>query len=121
MSASDATYDGNPMDEKLIGRSKKYYYIQVNDFLSPSIISHFKKHIKYAHLELESYLNKKFDTQRKKTYYKLPIFLRSIVYGFFLLFTTQINRNFFYNFIYQFIRGISFRVYVDFLILKKKF
>jgi hypothetical protein len=121
VSASDALYNDLPMDEKIIGRSKKYYYIQIHDFLGPSIINHFKKHIQYAHLELETYLNKKFNNPQKKKYYELPIFLRSIAYGFFLLFASQINRNFLYNFIYQFIRGIIFRVYVDFLILKKKF
>ena len=122
ISPSDSKYDNNLMDEKILGPYENYYYIKIIDFASISLNNHIKKHINYAYLEFLTYQNFIFLSKKRKFYYRLPIFLRSTLYSLYLiLFTVKINKNFFYNFSYQFIRGFFFRLYVDFLILKKNY
>ena len=118
ISSSYARYTNRPMDEKLIGPTKKIYGIEIKDILSPDLKTHFKKHINYAYLEADSY--KKKNSLKQTIYYNSPIFLRSLVYSFYLMFTASINKNFFYNISYQCIRGFVFRFYTDILIVKKK-
>jgi len=118
ISTASVRYVNRPMDEKLIGQEKKIYSIIIHDILGPDLRSHFIKHIKYALLESNSYKNT--NTFNQRLYYNSPIFLRSLVYSFYLMFTASINKNFFYNISYQLIRGFVFRFYTDILIAKKK-
>ena len=118
ISPSNARYISRKMDEILEGKKKYISYLEVHDILAPEISHHIKKHKIWATLELESYklfLEKNF---KYSFYYFLPIFIRSFLFGFFLMFKIKINKNFYYNLKYQFIRGIYYRMHVDFLILK---
>jgi len=117
ISTTSTRYTNRSMDEKLIGSEKKIYSIIIHDILGPDLRSHFIKHIKYALLESNSYKN--VSSLNQRYYYNSPIFLRSLAYSFILVFTASINKNFFYNVSYQFIRGFVFRIYTDFLIAKK--
>jgi hypothetical protein len=118
ISTTSARYINRSMDETIIGPKKKIYSIIIKDILGPDLRYHLKKHITYALLEANSY--KKINTLNQRLYYKCPIFLRSLVYSFYLMFTPSINKNFFYNISFQFIRGFVFRFYTDILIAKKK-
>jgi len=119
ISAPNVKYSDREMDEILLGESKKISYIEVYDILGPEIFHHIKKHKLWARLELASYKIHSEKEFKYKFYYSLPIFIRSFLFGVFLILKTKINKNFYYNLKYQFIRGIYYRMYVDFLILKK--
>lgn len=119
ISAPGARYTNRKMDEVLIGKTIKISYIKVYDILEPEITHHIKKHKLWARLELASYKSSSETNLKYKFYYLFPIFIRSFLFGIFLIFKIKINKNFYYNLKYQFIRGIYYRMYVDFLILKK--
>ena len=90
-----------------------------------SLFNHLVRHVNYAHRECENYyLNKKTNfkdlKKNKKYYYNIPIFFRSFLFGTFSIFKTRLNKNFIYNLCYQIIRTLFFRIYIDYLILKKK-
>ena len=122
VSLAKARYNKRPMDEKLFGQSVNFNFLEINDFLAPNIKKHLIKHIKYAKLEFLSNTKKySIKNSYQKIYYSMPIFIRSISYGIILLLTVRINKNFIYNLCYQFIRGIVYRIYVDFLIFKNFF
>jgi len=119
ISASNARYTNRKMDEVLIGKSKKISYVMVHDILEPEISHHINKHKLWARLEFVSYKLGSETKFKNKFYYLFPIFIRSFLFGVFLMLKIKINKNFYYNLKYQFIRGMYYRMYVDFLILKK--
>ena len=119
ISSPSAKYSDRSMDEVLLGKNKKISYITVHDILEPEISHHIKKHKQWARLELASYKLSSYKTLRYRLYYLFPIFIRSFLFGIFLILKIKINKNFYYNLKYQFIRGMYYRMYIDFLILKK--
>lgn len=118
ISNSSSRYICRPMDEKLIGEFKIIKGIIINDFANISLKKHFFKHLKYANFELLSYKKKIFN-KKQKLYYQLPIFIRAILFGLYSMKFVNFNKNIFYNIIYQLIRTLFYRIYIDFLIFKK--
>lgn len=113
------------MDEYIKSDYEILNSLQIVDYRSASLSDHFKRHLIYASREYENYFinkknNFKYFKKNKKFYYILPPFLRSFIFGFFSIFKVRFNKNFIYNFIYQIIRTLIYRLYVDYLILKKK-
>lgn len=113
------------MDEFINSNCVNIKFLKILDLRNSSISEHFERHLIYANRECENYFKNKVTNFRnfkkhKKIYYKFPFFFRSIMFGFFSLFRVRLNKNFLYNFKYQIIRTLIFRIYVDYLILKKK-